>query len=289
MMVSLYKFPRSQSDSEARRPVESLRPLPSSADGALNEMLAAACDTVTWTALANREIRGRYRRTMLGPVWIVILVMVSAAAISLVYGALLGRPFATYFAFVAVSLVSWTLIANVISEAASLLWLSGTLMKTFHVSAVTLVLANILKNLIVWAHAILPALICAAIVMPGDFRAMMMLPVGLFLVLLNLGWIAFAIALVGTRFRDVYDLVIMLMTLAFLVTPVIWDASMLGELSYLAEINPLAHLLDLIRRPVLGQWPALTSFVVGGFGAALGWPLATLLFMSSRRRLAFWV
>ena len=252
-------------------------------------MLAAAYDMASWTALANREIKSRYRRTVLGPIWIVILVMVSAAAISLVYGALLGRPFAAYFVFVAASLVSWTLIANVISEAASLLWLSGTLMKTFHVSAMTLILANLLKNLIVWAHAIVPALICAAIVMPGDVRAVMMLPVGVLLVLVNIGWIAFAIALIGSRFRDVYDLVIMLMTLAFLVTPVIWDTSMLGELSYLAELNPLTHLLDLIRRPVLGQWPALTSFVVGGVGAVLGWPLATLLFVSSRQRLAFWV
>lgn len=289
MTVSLYKLPRSQPDSKARGPVESLRPLPSSADGALNEMLAAAYDMASWTALANREIKSRYRRTVLGPIWIVILVMVSAAAISLVYGALLGRPFAAYFVFVAASLVSWTLIANVISEAASLLWLSGTLMKTFHVSAMTLILANLLKNLIVWAHAIVPALICAAIVMPGDVRAVMMLPVGVLLVLVNIGWIAFAIALIGSRFRDVYDLVIMLMTLAFLVTPVIWDTSMLGELSYLAELNPLTHLLDLIRRPVLGQWPALTSFVVGGVGAVLGWPLATLLFVSSRQRLAFWV
>jgi ABC-type polysaccharide/polyol phosphate export permease len=288
-MMSLEQLSRSPPDAKERRPAESVRPLPSSADGALNEVLAAAYDITSWTALANREIRGRYRRTVLGPIWIVILVMVSAAAISLVYGALLGRPFATYFVFVVVSLVSWTLIANVISEAASLLWLSGTLMKTFQVSAVTLVLANLLKNLIVWAHAILPALICAAIVMPGDVRAMMMLPAGLFLVLLNLGWIAFEIALLGTRFRDVYDLVIMLMTLAFLVTPVIWDSSMLGELSYLAELNPLTHLLDLIRRPVLGQWPALTSVVVGGFGAVLGWPLVTLLFAASRQRLAFWV
>jgi lipopolysaccharide transport system permease protein len=215
--------------------------------------------------------------------------MVSAGMIAAVYGILFGKPFGPYFVFVAASLVSWTLIANVLSEAASLLWLSGTLMKTFRISPVSLLLANIWKNVIVLCHAILPALVGGLLIRNGDFLALVMFPVGLFLVVLNLSWMAFALSLLGARFRDTHDLVLTLMALAFLVTPVIWDASMLGSYRALAELNPLADLLDLLRRPILGEWPNLKSVIVAVFGAIVGWLLAYLVFAANRQRLALWV
>jgi lipopolysaccharide transport system permease protein len=262
---------------------------PSRVADACCEIRAAVCDLTIWKALAQRDIKARYRRTVLGPLWIVILVVTSAAAIALVYGLLLGQPFGTYFVFVAASLVSWSLISNILSEAASLFWLSGTLMKSFQVSPIALLLGNLCKNVIVWGHAILPALVVSAVVMTNDIRAVSALPIGLVLVLLNLGWIGLVIALLGARFRDLHDLVITILSLAFLVTPVIWDASMLGDYAWLANVNPLAHLLDLLRRPVLGQWPSLTNVMVATVTAAIGWPFAIAVFTVARSRLPLWI
>lgn len=281
--------PTPPSGEVSRPAVKPSRRLPSRARTAFLEMVDALLDATTWTALAHRDIKARYRRTVIGPFWIVVLALVSAAAIAAIYGVLLNKPFLPYFVFVLASLVSWTLVSTVLSESASILWLSATLIKTYHISPVTLVLANIWKNFIVWCHAIAPAIIGAFLVLHGDASAVLFLPVGLLLVMLNLGWIALMVALLGARFRDVHELVITLMTLAFLVTPVIWDAPMLGAFRALADFNPLASLLDLLRRPVLGDWPTRRSVVVAIVGAAVGWLLAARYFKAARSPLSLWI
>jgi lipopolysaccharide transport system permease protein len=64
---------------------------------------------------------------------------------------------------------------------------------------------------------------------------------------------------------------------------------MLGDYRSIADFNPLAHLLDLVRRPAMGEWPSLTSFIVAGVGAVLGWVLAGSVFVAVRTRLPLWI
>lgn len=270
-------------------PVEVARPLPASAANASAEIAAAVRDAATWMALAHRDIRARYRRTVLGPFWILLLAVVSAAGITAVYGVLLDRPFGSYFLFVLASLVSWTFISGTITEAASLLWLSGVLMKTYQLSPVSLVLANLWKNLVVWAHAVIPAALGAVFLSEGDRASLLLLPLGVALVAANLGWLALIIAVLGARFRDLHDLVLTVMFLAFLVTPVIWDVAMLGEHRLIADINPLAHLLGLMRMPLIGTSPGLLVMAGAAVTAILGWIAAALVYRSVRHRLSFWV
>jgi ABC-type polysaccharide/polyol phosphate export permease len=57
----------------------------------------------------------------------------------------------------------------------------------------------------------------------------------------------------------------------------------------LATYNPLFHLIDVTRAPLLGTAPSATSwiFVVGL--AVAGWLLTIYVFARFRRRIAFWL
>ena len=77
-------------------------------------------------------------------------------------------------------------------------------------------------------------------------------------------------AYVFDRFRIFRALLPQLLGLAFLVTPVIWRREQLARLKWLADFNPLAHGLDMVRRPLLeGVIPWRSLLVVLGLTCCL--------------------
>jgi ABC-type polysaccharide/polyol phosphate export permease len=73
------------------------------------------------------------------------------------------------------------------------------------------------------------------------------------------------------------------------VTPIMWPITALGESTLVANINPLYHMIDLVRAPMLGHAPSHLSWVVAIGCACIGWTIAILLLCRATRRLIFWL
>src|SRR5690606_22496463 len=69
-----------------------------------------------WLSLGWQDIKQRYRRSVLGPFWITIATGVQAAAMSILYAALLGQPLREYLPCVTVGLIVWNVIQASILE-----------------------------------------------------------------------------------------------------------------------------------------------------------------------------
>ena len=54
------------------------------------------------------------------------------------------------------------------------------------------------------------------------------------------------------------------------------------------ETNPLYHMIDLVRAPLLGKVPSLTSYAVVMALTFLGWWLTYRVFKHFRKRIAYW-
>jgi lipopolysaccharide transport system permease protein len=108
---------------------------------------------------------------------------------------------------------------------------------------------------------------------------------------LNLSWISMILALLSARFRDTPPIVNSLMTVAFYVTPVMWYPSLLpgGTAHLLLGLNPLYHLLQIVRLPILGELPTLENWYLSALLAIAGWAITLLSFSRFRSRVAFWV
>ena len=74
-------------------------------------------------------------------------------------------------------------------------------------------------------------------------------------------WIVLTIGIVCSRFRDLGQIVANLLQIAFYVTPIIWMPSALSKRSDLLilEPNPVYHLMEIVRAPILGNLPSLTN------------------------------
>jgi ABC-type polysaccharide/polyol phosphate export permease len=103
-------------------------------------------------------------------------------------------------------------------------------------------------------------------------------------------WVALLVGAVCVRYRDVQQFLVSVIQICMFVTPVFWPEDLLqGTRRFLfVELNPLYHFINVVRAPLLGQVPALSSYVVVIFITAIGWA-ATYAFLSRfRKRIAFW-
>jgi ABC-2 type transport system permease protein/lipopolysaccharide transport system permease protein len=97
------------------------------------------------------------------------------------------------------------------------------------------------------------------------------------------------VAVFCLRFRDFQQLVASLLQIAAFVTPIFWNASQLvGKRAIIVHANPLHHMVDILRQPLLGKAPAVESYLVCLATALVGWAFAYWLFASKRHRLAYW-
>ena len=71
-----------------------------------------------WGYLGWQDIKQRYRRSVLGPLWISISMAVVATAMGILYGALFGEDIRTFLPYVATGLLIWNFINGCILEAA---------------------------------------------------------------------------------------------------------------------------------------------------------------------------
>jgi ABC-2 type transport system permease protein len=69
-----------------------------------------------WGHLGWQDIRQRYRRSVLGPVWITISMAVTAVALGILYSGLFDIDLATFLPHVLVGFIVWNFISGVIAE-----------------------------------------------------------------------------------------------------------------------------------------------------------------------------
>ena len=95
--------------------------------------------------------------------------------------------------------------------------------------------------------------------------------------------------MVSTRYRDMIPMIAACMQIAFFTTPVSWMPRLLNTHSAWLRFNPFVYFLDLVRSPLLGAAPSLSSWLVCGVLALIGSSLTLALFSALRPRIVFWV
>jgi ABC-type polysaccharide/polyol phosphate export permease len=242
-----------------------------------------------WTMLGWNDIRRRYRRSILGPFWMTISMSLLVAALGSLYAHIFHTEIETYLPYLTLGFVLWGFISTSVKESCQAFWTQGDLIKQIRVPFSVHVLRIVWANFIVLLHTII---IIVPIWLyfrhwPGA-AALLALP-GIIVISLNLVWVGLVLAVLNTRFRDVSQMVETLLQIAVFATPIMWPVSALGERMFIADINPIYHLIELVRAPLLGQAPEPLSWIVALAAAAAGSLLAALLLRRVERRIVYWL
>jgi ABC-type polysaccharide/polyol phosphate export permease len=242
-----------------------------------------------WLRQSWNEVKRRYKRTLLGPMWVTVSLVIFAVALSFIWAGLWKMQVTEFLPFLLSGLLPWSVISGSIGEACAVFLAGEALMKSRQFPYTALVYSVLARNTILFGHNLIAffpiALLCGV---PLGWKTALLFP-GLILVILNCTWMAILVAVFCLRFRDFQQLVASLLQIAMFVTPVFWTASQLqGTRAILVDLNLLHHLVEVVRQPMLGKAAAGTSYAVCVVAAVVGWMLAYSLLARKRHRLAYW-
>jgi lipopolysaccharide transport system permease protein len=114
--------------------------------------------------------------------------------------------------------------------------------------------------------------------------------IGFVLVVLNISWFALAFAALCARFRDMKQILASLIQLLFFLSPVLWIPNeMKGLGGRLLALNPIVHMLDVLRGPLIAEHFHLHSVLFLLVMGVAGWAFTLVFLAKVRRRIVHYV
>lgn len=258
---------------------------------ALLDILAALKRLPMVGVLGWQDVRQRYRRSALGPFWITLSMGVMIATIGIVFGQIFNSPLEEFLPFLTIGMVLWSFIAAVVTEGCIGFIAAEGIIKQLPLPLFVHIMRMIWRNFIILGHNIVIfPLVLLAVGKPLEWTALVSIP-GLLLLVLNLSWMVLMLAILCARYRDLPQIVASVLQVVFYLTPIMWLPKLLPARAglYLLDLNPMYHLLEITRAPLLGQLPSSSNWMVAIGMAVAGWVFALIVFGRYRRRIAYWL
>jgi ABC-2 type transport system permease protein len=244
-----------------------------------------------WGYLGWQDIKQRYRRSVLGPLWISISMGVIATAMGILYGTLFGENIATFLPYVATGLLIWNFINGCILEGSEVFIANEGLIRFLPAPLTLHVYRLVWRQTLFFVHNLVIWLLLVIIFpQPLGWSVLLALPAFVLLVV-NGAWITVVSGILATRFRDIPPIIASVTQLLFFMTPIVWSYERLksNPLAGYVELNPVMHFVEILRQPLLGQeiiwrhWYVVLAITVVGATAAL------VCLRNYRSRVAYWV
>jgi lipopolysaccharide transport system permease protein len=212
-----------------------------------------------------RDIKLRYRQTVLGAAWAILQPALMMLVFSIFFGRLAGVPSdgVPYPLFVYTALVPWMVFASGVTQAANSLVGNQALITKVYFPRILIPAATMLSGIVdlIVSSMVLVAMMAYYGVVPGvravawpAFAVLTLLPglgAGLWLSALNV------------RFRDVRYVVPFLVQFWMLATPVAYPMSLLSpQWQWLYAVNPLVGIVEGFRWLLLGTTGSIVPAVM---------------------------
>jgi lipopolysaccharide transport system permease protein len=242
--------------------------------------------------LGWQDIRQSYRRSVFGQLWITIGMAVTIAAIGIVFGTIFGTPMQVFLPYLASGLIMWGLISGILLDGNQAFIAAEGMIKQLPLPKIVYIVRVVWRNIIVSAHNIVIFPIVILIVGGSTSWAILLWPLGVLMAVTALSGLALIFGIVAARYRDLPQIVSAALTVAFYVTPVIWIRESIGDnelVNALVSLNPLNHILQVARMPLIGQYPTIENWTWVILSAAVFWAVGMLLFKRFEKRIAYWV
>jgi ABC-type polysaccharide/polyol phosphate export permease len=229
-------------------------------------------------SLVARELKARYRGSVLGFVWSFInpllLLTIYSFVFSVVLPGLHSKETEPYALFMFCGILPWTWFSSSLSEAAGSLIAGGNLIKKVLFPAEVLPIVSVLANMVhfVFGLPILAAFLIYYRRLP-DAPGLFWFPVAMLVQLTFTCALALILSALSVHFRDIRDILSNLLTLWFFSTPIIyWISEAPGLGKRVLDFNPMTHLIVTYQEILffpgpVGHWKWL--LLIGGISILL--------------------
>lgn len=168
-----------------------------------------------------------------------------------------------FIPFFSVSLLFWTFLSNSINETMDSPSQGAELIKDRAINPRVPVFQSIFRNIIVALHCLPVPLATMFWFNSFSFYGLITAVPGLILFVMTVFFLSYSVSGVGARYRDLKRIIESTLMLAFIATPIMWQPDILRRSGSLAlALNPLAHMFDSWREPLLNSTIRTESLIV---------------------------
>ena len=240
---------------------------------------------LTW-----RDIKVRYKQTILGGLWAIIQPFFMMVVFSLFFGKLAkipsdGIPY-PIFAFAA--LVPWTFFANALTQSSNSLVGSAGLLKKVYFPRLVIPIASVMAGAVdfVLAFVVLLGMMLYYGFVPT--ANIMWLPLLLLMVVVTALGVGLWLSAMNVQFRDVRYTIPFLTQFWLFATPIIYPVSMIPErFRPLASLNPMTGLIEAFRALLLPERSIVwSSLLLSCFVALIVFVTGLLYFQKAEAEFA---
>jgi lipopolysaccharide transport system permease protein len=206
--------------------------------------------------LVWRDLKVRYKQTLLGIAWIVLQPLVSMVVFSALFGQLLNVPSGgvPYPIFAYTALLPWNYFARSLTRSSTSLVGSAHLITKVYFPRLIIPISGVLSGLVDFGIAFLVLGGLMAYYGIGPTWAIVLLPAFLLLALLTALGFGMWLSALNVRYRDVNYLVPYLVQVWMYVTPVIYGSTLIPErFRFLLGLNPMTGVVEGFRWALLGH------------------------------------
>jgi len=246
-----------------------------------------------WLNLALADIRAKYRRSTLGLGWAFIQPLALTLLFTFVMGNFFKVPMGDYALFIFSGLTFWELLVSTTLNGCNTFLVAEGYIKQFTHPLLIYTLRNVIPSIINFLCAFTGLLIWVLCLKPSNFGFPWISLCLSFPVLFFFIWPIGAItAFIGIRFRDVSQLITISMQAIYYVSPILFRPQMFesANMGFLLTYNPLYHLLNLFREPLLnGTWPSVTDYTFVLLISLVLWFFVWLLVRRNEPNIVFYL
>jgi lipopolysaccharide transport system permease protein len=209
--------------------------------------------------LVWRDIKVRYKQTVLGAAWAILQPFATMVVFSLFFGKLAGVPSEglPYPIFSYAALVPWTFFAQGVSQSANSVVSSQNLITKVYCPRLAIPLATVLAGVVDFVLAFVVLLGMMAYYGIAPTSNVVFLPLFLLLAFVTATGAGLWLSALNVRYRDVRYVVPFLTQIWLLLTPIAYPSTLLpGAWRTLYGINPMAGVADGFRWALLGSGSA---------------------------------
>ena len=206
--------------------------------------------------LTMRDIKVRYKQTVLGALWAIIQPLFTMLIFTLFFGRLAGMPSdgIPYPLFAYAALLPWTFFSNAVTGSGNSLVGNSNLITKIYFPRMIIPIASVASGLLDFLIAFGLLIFLMFYYAVGLSINIVMLPVLVILTSLLAIGIGMWVSALNVKFRDIRYALPFIIQLGMFATPIIYPSSLVPEKwRWLLSLNPLTGQIEAYRSAFFGK------------------------------------
>lgn len=241
--------------------------------------------------LVARDLKVRYRRSAIGFLWTMLHPLITMLVLSFVFSHLFRPNLPSFSVYALAGIVLWNFFSQAIVASMNSLRGNAALLTKVPVPKAVFPVAIVCGGLVNLFYALVPLFLIMLLTGHPVGPSLAFLPVGIVVAACFTLGCGLLLAPLAAFFTDTVELVTIVLTILFYLTPVFYPVSIVPpDLRWVVEANPVYWVLDIFRTPIYeGILPTVQTFALGAFIALAFLVVGAAVFRRTSDRIAFYV